>query len=56
MVETLGLGLPNYHRRVLLFALAQRHSANAGIFLQLAKALNYNRVFPYLALVQALAE
>ncbi len=54
LADTCNVSLPNFHRRVLLFALAQRHPGNAGVFLPLAKTLNYNRVFPYLALVEAL--
>lgn len=54
--ETLGANLPNYERRVLLFALAQRHPEVAETYLKLVERLNYHRVFPYLALKQALLD
>jgi TPR repeat protein len=56
VAETLEAGIPNEHRRVLLFALAQRHPAAAEAYLPLAGKLNYHRLFPYLALKRALAE
>ncbi|MFT5188670.1 MAG: tetratricopeptide (TPR) repeat protein, partial [Verrucomicrobiales bacterium] len=56
LIETLEARLPNHHRRVLLFALAQHHPKSAETYLTLAKQLNYNRVFPYLSLAQALAD
>lgn len=50
----LGIDLLNHQRRVLLFALAQRHPDKAEGYLKLAKKLNYHRIFPYLVLRKAL--
>ena len=52
--DLLRVELPNYQRRVLLFALAQRHPDQAEAYLALAKKLNYHRVFPFLALKKEL--
>ncbi len=52
--EMLGIDLLNHQRRVLLFALAQRHPNKAEGYLKLAKKLNYHRIFPYLVLRKAL--
>lgn len=54
--ETLRANLPSYERRVLLFALAQRHPEDGEAYLDLAERLNYHRLFPYLALKQALLD
>ena len=52
--DLLRVELPNYQKRVLLFALAQRYPDRAEAYLNLAKKLNYHRVFPFLALKKAL--
>ncbi len=52
--DTLMLGLDNAGRRVFLAALGCRHPSMRDVCFALARKLNYTRVFPYLALKQAL--
>ncbi len=54
--ETLEARLPNQHQRVLLLALARRHPGAAEPYLALANRLNYQRVFPFLALKKVLED